>query len=435
MIDEIELYLKLINNDRAEMLLKCFKDSATFGNLELKRLKLRKHFRTNTKKFGFANAIRGCRMPEFESYSEEEFFKHMSLLKASELTDDIRFANALLFFPEKTRSLMPKLVENHESGKPLFSGLYNFDTEDEIRKFIKDTINMGNGEMIREMTECLMDMLPEEDVKKVEEIVGKISEFTLGEYFESFSELEKKHGYVLVQLAFCRCNPDEDSEMMFGMLKDTILYCLQKAKLRRNFVTDAEKKQMDQLKKEHDHALTNMDNLKGMNKLLTEENKILEKKIRKLQQELEVRKAENEKLKRDGEASSNRACQLENQWKRIDKNINSMVFENEHKHVVISCHANEVLERLFPQVVFITMDEWNDSKRKLLSKNGSYKRIFIQRNGVSTGQIDKVREFASSRDIPCSLFMADSPCEVVKKMIEVSCDGRNSYEAIDDCGA
>ncbi len=124
-MNEIELFLSLLDESGTNRLLKIFNDTSKKGKLEFKKIKLRRILKNQTQqtrnnsKDPFFFALNTFKSRTFKNFSEKEFFQFMAK-RDKDLLEYEAFANFLIYFPEKTMEILPVLTENYRKGLPLF---------------------------------------------------------------------------------------------------------------------------------------------------------------------------------------------------------------------------------------------------------------------------------------------------------------------------
>ncbi|EYE88891.1 hypothetical protein Q428_05480 [Fervidicella metallireducens AeB] len=143
-MNEIDLFINLLDNDGANFLLQKFKDNVKSDNLSLKRIKLKKIFknvsnkakgkRTNTNPFHFA--ISCFKNEAYEKFSRNELLETLRSDLQGVIPNYVKFANVLYFYNDIVVENMEKIIENYNNNVNLFKDIGEFKTIDEVEKFL-----------------------------------------------------------------------------------------------------------------------------------------------------------------------------------------------------------------------------------------------------------------------------------------------------------
>ncbi len=116
-MNEIDMYLSLIDDREANNILKVLKCNVRLDNLELKKTKIRTMIRTNQSKKLFKENISPFsviiirhNIKEWNHLNEKEFL--ITLNKMEEIPDYVKFANLMMKFPDKKNKYIELINEN-----------------------------------------------------------------------------------------------------------------------------------------------------------------------------------------------------------------------------------------------------------------------------------------------------------------------------------
>ncbi|WP_308779990.1 hypothetical protein [uncultured Clostridium sp.] len=186
-MNEIDLYVSLIDEKEANKILSFFNQSVKTGSLEFKKTKIKTIFRGKlpTKKknsFGqnpFWVILQSHQIERYKNYEEKDFFIELNS-KRDDIPYYVKLANLIIKFPDKIDEYLKLITDNINLGKYPFDFGIEFNDESEIMDYFNNTSYISNNKLLLELIDKYYDravksgfILP---IKKSEiEIIKKYS--------------------------------------------------------------------------------------------------------------------------------------------------------------------------------------------------------------------------------------------------------------------
>lgn len=470
-MNEVELFLKLLDEKAVDKLLKTFNQNVKSDNLSLKKLKLKKTFR------GLSNNPKGnkCNMSPFDFAVYKYSNKNFSNLDAMEMFDlfsrdteekipgYIKMANAIYYHRKYTQEKLDRILENYNNNNNLFENILTFSSNEEVEKFLckdkKCSIQIKNY-----IIEYLLIELDEESKQKLDELREIVSSWTLVDYQNNFTGFMKEYPSYLIEMAYLEKHQNK-VEIENGIALDMIFnyYCDKKNILKEETNRNEIKKVEEQIK-QLDNQIADLEkdnnNLEEKNINLVKSNKLLKKQVEQKINEFNGIKGKAYNYEKELKYKSNKIRELkdkisglqdailknDNMEKQIlllkeqnkklilDSNIlnNKMDYMNyyleyacstvENKEVnyifaIITASNVEICKRLFPEVLFINI---NNLEKELCEKKAlNINKIYIQRNGIASSKIDFIEKFSKHNNIDTKIIMSSNEKELIEKIVKI----------------
>lgn len=456
---EIELFLKLLDNEATDNLLKAFNENVKLNNLEFKKIKLMKILRgapSNRKKpkikmNPFEFAIYQCVNESFKTYNAYELFQMFSEDVQELIPNYTKIANALFYHEKETKENLDKIIENYTNEETLFKNIVNFSSIEEVEEFlmkdekcvlaIKDLLI---GYILKNITEEEKLILDSGNLKNI------MKEWTLVHYYNNFIELSKEFPIYLIQLEYLSLNKNK-TEIENGIAMDMLFnynnlnknqYNQQKEEILNRLLEEIKSKanllsqQNIQLIK--DNKGYNNKFIKFEKEIAAKEDKIdnYEKRLvkevnenKKLEDSLSEDKNLIEKLRINNKDTKEEIKILKNKNLEFMKKIEHMdsYFEcscsyadNEktEKFIIITSMEVDICKIIYPEIIFININNLNGSKcEDKIPKNIEY--IYIQRNGTSSSMINSIEKFAKRNNIKSKLIIKSNQRELIEEIVKI----------------
>lgn len=243
----------------------------------------------------------------------------------------------------------------------------------------------------------------------------------------------KKYQQHCMDFAYIRTHKNkEDKEILIGLsyniietllrnFKDNIKK-LQEELINKYIKKDSEYEKVletiEKTRKELDENIKTIDILSNENKNLQE--KIIEQVqqneiyIEKIKAEFQERIKElgiEKDLKDNSLNDYDKSCEITINIKELKQDLGQEELEN---FLIIIALENKMIKTLFPEVQIYTLDKWYKDIEKINTKN--IKNIYIQREGISSNDIFKIKEYSHIQNIKGTIFSASSDKKLIEKI-------------------
>ncbi|AIY80662.1 hypothetical protein FDB15_14520 [Clostridium botulinum] len=422
-MNEIDMYLSLIDDREANNILKVLKCNVRLDNLELKKTKIRTMIRTNQSKKLFKENISPFsviiirhNIKEWNHLNEKEFL--ITLNKMEEIPDYVKFANLMMKFPDKKNKYIELINENKNNNKYVFDFDLNFDNKEEIIRYYSK-LSENQEDLLKNIdmySHKAVDLgLLQKDNENRKDIIN-------WDIIKLYNEL-KSHSpdeNMFMKYEYIRTHNDIDKNILNNLYQDILFHLLS---IFVDSGADVNKSESLKLKTEIDKL---QNDYKKAEKDKVEKTKEYKKEIKTLKQELDLTKSkitELDKMKTELEIYSNKNdsllkqmnelkeknnlldTQLKNNKKELkfyEKQVNNMQLyykynfsQNENNEkifgVIHSTNIN-IVKIIFSEVEFIPIDDWKKAIKDI-------KKIYIQREGIPTSELTKIKNYCSKNGI------------------------------------
>lgn len=419
-MNDIDMYIDLFADEKEiNRILKLFDFNIRSNNLDLKKMKIKTMIRTNqpykkSKKSilnPFTRILRGHKVDDWDCLSEKEFFITLNK-NIGEISDYVKFANLLLKYPDDKNKYIEMIESNRKNKKYAFDFNINFDSEKEITDYYSKL--SGNQEYIlnnikkyflRALKLNLFKMESEESIKDIKKWDMSILYNSLKKDNEAQNSI-MKFDYLIT-------HEDMDKSILNQFCIDICLYLISVFENScENVNTSALEKlqnKADRLQNEYKQIEKDYkDTCKKLkNEILI--NKVNKSEMRKYEEEIKKHSDKNSKLSEKINEINEKVRSLTSQLKEEkdnNKDLNKKITNTElyYEYSFPKCEATEkifgfiysmqidVVKTIFGEVEFIYKDDWI----KLIDK---VKKIYIQREGISTKELLKIKNYCAKQGI------------------------------------
>ncbi|MCT4619086.1 MAG: hypothetical protein N4A62_06830 [Marinisporobacter sp.] len=444
-MNELELFINLLDEKEVDKILIRFKNSSKNGNLQFKKIKLRQIFRKQTTKTRkslknpFEYTLNKYKNSDYQKLSEKEFFQLMANPENSKITNYARLANALIYFNKTTKELLPQLVDNYQKGRPLFYLENLFSTKEDVQQYLikKNSILGAN------IFKFIKNHLSPEEETIIDSLMTKVCEMDILELQDELMVDNIEYPSELLDYAYLLTHPEENIEVRMTLAAKITNYLINKQFenikiLKQSLNEDAESKEQVQ------ELIQQIENLKHQNKELKYENNEWKKKYSQSLKTISDECQKNEKLlytynlekkevinkyeqellnyKKNYNANTNilkeeaNKLQKENQYlKKVILSLSDEYATQPSFAVICSNKSmNELVKEIYKEVLIFSSEDWEKQKEKFIQNN--IKRIYIQRQGISTSTITKIENFSKKNNIANSLFLASNSKNLIEQI-------------------
>lgn len=454
-VDLINLYVDLLDDKEADLIMKKFNDHVPGfkkkqPSLVQKQIHLKQMFKRRTpqmmrnkKSDPFFQYIKKFYNDHLKTYSETEFIEYLVTGLEQGISNYEIFAIAYANQPKFIQSRLPKLLESVENGKPLFES--QLKTSEDVREFYKKISVCANIHTYNELLVDVKGFLLLDNQVHIEKLIEIVRSLSILEFHKRKKDLEKEgHPHHLILYAYLLTHKEEDTDVMIGFLVDiykNIVLSQKKIIVKvqeEMFENHALKKDIIKLDEENK-------NLKGMNDNLTskvtEIKKVFQwakKEKQVLEKELDDSTIKLNQLKRDYEDKLNEkdnqigVLKDENYTLKATLVFNTMDdqlnMDEDVDFMILYSSKYDLVLQLFSEVKMVPISKWQQHKKTILTDN--YKKVFIQRNGINTALYNELEEFTTRKNIKREWFFASTPKKMIEQIVKFKSKGENKYDGI-----
>lgn len=429
-MNEIDLYVSLINEEEANKILKVFNQTIKIGNLELKKTKIKTIFRgqKQTRKrnsFGanpFWLILKSHQIERFKNYEEKEFLMALNY-KDDDISDYVKLANLIIKLPNKVDKNMKMITENIKSGKYLFDFGIMLNEESEIINYFNKTKYFSSDKLLLSFIDKYYDRAVKEELILPMDKIQKedISNYSLQELFIRIHR-ESKNNILNIKYEYIRTHSEIEKELLIGFCGDIIFELVNILCISKN----------RSINKTTSIEIEEIKSLENKVKSLAQENKSINKEyisyMKKSQKEIRLKMQELEELKNEVEALKVKSIEIHDLFEQIkiltDKNkelekkykdskSNNKEYEKKIKEtktyyeyafnlndlneenkigIIHSMEYINIAKIIFNEIEFITLNNWKEHVNKL-------QEIYIQREGIPTRKLEEIKTYCSRKGI------------------------------------
>lgn len=429
-MNEIDLYVSLIDEEEANKILKFFNQTIKIDNLELKKTKIKTIFRgqKQIKKrnyFGpnpFWAILQRHQIERFKNYEEKEFLIALNY-EDDDISEYVKLSNLIIKLPNKLNEYLKLITDNIKSGKYMFDFGIMFSEESEIINYFTKTAYFSNDKVLLSFIDKYYDRALKEElifpIDKIEKEV--IRKYSIQELFTRIHR-ETKNNILNIKYEYIRTHSEIEKELFIGFCGDIIVELV-------NILCTSKNKDIN---KKTTIDIETIKSLEDKLKSLTQENKNVNKEyisyIKKSQKQIKLRTEELEELKNEVKTLKLQLIENNNLSEKVkilkDKNkeleIKYKVSNNKNKEyeknirerktyyeyafnlnrlneenkigIIHSMEYVNVAKIIFNEIEFITLNNWKEQVNKL-------QEIYIQREGIPTRKLEEIKNYCSKRGI------------------------------------
>lgn len=463
---ETELFVKMLDEKATNDLLKIFSPSTKNGNVEFKKVQLRKVFKglqgNNIKKkkqkFNeFDIAINQFVNPQYRKRTKQELITIFGRDIRSKIPYHIKFANLYFYHTELVKEKLNIMNENFENKSNLCRGIMNYESIEEVENDLKSNM-MFNISIKEKVCSFIKENLNEEDIIKFEEIKDIIYSWSLVDFYNNIIDLSEKYPIYLIQLQFLAINENKP-EIENGISIEMLLNYYDEVNMVKFNQSIDGIEEVEKLKKEisqHKLEYEKLNNeYKGLNKKLQRyekkeielvkknkkyevNNNYYEEKNAELINELNSQKKLVEEVKLKNEEYKCRIIEEE------QKNIELIIEVNEFKEkintfeayklqacsiessskkeyeFVLICKKENILCRMFyPEILFIDSDEWENYFEQYKIEINKINKVYIQRCGLTNIERRKINRILNKNSINAYTINGQNEREILETIIKI----------------
>lgn len=432
-MNEVEFFLSLLDNKGADEVLKILGDNTKKRDLSFKKFKIKNCinnpgiYNKKHKVTPFYMILKRYEIEKLGDLKKKEFFYFLSNCEKNEgIKEYQKFANALCFYPEETKKMLPKLIENYKLYNEIFIKRECDCNEDEIREYYSKINPFVQEDLYEVFITYCEEELDGFNIEEYHELYKEIKEWGLSDLSNKIKDKSKKYPVYLIQYLYLKNNQHETNKIKNGLIMEIIDGYIQEK--QRNFTSimdDVELKHRE-LRKKIENYESNLYNIKNKVKILNTRNEELQHDIQENRKdsitEFQSIEKENLKLKKEIESLKERITKLD-----VYNNCAFRTNTEEKIFAVVYSIKEGIFKNIFPEMIFL---DGNIIDKELKEKDLSLiNKIYIQRHGLNNDIINKVKEFAKKYDIQCNIFMACNEKELIEQLVKEKINiGGDKYE-------
>lgn len=431
-MNEIELFVEMIDDNEANKILKYFNDSIPgirkeAATIEQKRRHIKKVFQSRTKKMvkmKMKNKVDPfySYINNYPSYKMKKSFKEeILLLKAykSKIPAYVRFSIMILNFPNEIRADLSKVEENISKNlDPL--DLYEFEDEEELKKFIRTNESIGKEKLNNIVTKILKDQTDTFN-DNVVQCAKEFKGLTFLEFFEERESAPKLHDLHVKNIAYFLSHQDEDEDLLIILIfkaLDSLLNTMNPVKYEgiENDKREAEKvigdlkDKLNNKEADKNSYERNLKLLKKERRLLAQESNEYKSQIKELEAHVSDIEGDMELEKNDAEKKIQKLtdhyeCKIDEKKDIIEilkvkelnwKDMFTHDFNSNKNWAVICSKKYDSIKELYPEVNIAYIEEQDRCIEVI--KDKSVNDIYMVMNHLSTRKFRKLKELINEQE-------------------------------------
>lgn len=433
---EMELFINLLDDIAADKILKMFNETVPGWSknppIQKKKEYIHKIFKKQTaqtskrKSDPFILALKGLKDESFEGLTEVEFFEKIG--DSEGVPPYKKFANAILYHPKGVKKRILQYTEKYEENVDLFNEKRKFENDAELRTYLNEKLIVNSKENVISLFESILNCKTEEEKNTLNEVVKIVKSLSLIEFYEKQSILRNNFPEDLLYFSYGLTHPQEDIGILINIAVNTLIKDMRDKEKLSNKVKSAEIK-IDEIELELQRQLDKTEEIKKLRKDLkntrdeVKQNKTKAEELQKLYQQTvdninqhkvtydeTIRALKNEKerseraykkqlLDKDG---------LLNQYEELWLDSNQLY---RSEFLVIYTMRTNLFKVVFPEIQAIEVVDWHIKKIR-----GEIKKIYIQRDMLSSPKLNEIISDAKSIGIQVETFNVRSPKDLLEKL-------------------
>lgn len=427
-MNEIDLYINLIDKDEADRILRIFNSSVKNSNLNFKKFKIKKILKktsVNEKKFSRENnrfnfVIKEHIVSKNDDISEKEFLLSLNARESNNVKDYEKLANLIYHYPQSIEKYMDMLLSNYKEEKPLFDLGIEINNDEEAKNYLEHIAISNETDDVKILSLLLLKFFNcEENDKEILEMSQEIEKWSLTElrkkiaydnnletytikalYVYKHSELEEEFAKILLNDALmefaesCKNEKKELKNKLRLMEKNSL--SSEEVEELKNYKKEAESlcRKVSKLEKIIEKEKEKCEETKNKFKLnINEQKEVYQKNIVKIEKKIENLK--NEKIQKEQYFNSVFNCE-----------------KDEYVFAVVTSFEIEIARKIYPEILFIKEKEFYE-KKNMLRK---VRKVYIQREGMSYRKIAEIEKYCNKRKIDTCVYFFGKEKNLIEKI-------------------
>lgn len=450
-MSEVDIFLDLLDDKEIDTISKSMGIPVqNKSNREVNKIRLKQKFKTGNKSFN--KFIAQNRDDSLSKFTENEYLIFLKYFSQKGYSDDRKFVNFLSYFPDKAENMLHEMEENTKENKYVFDFDILFE-ESDIVGFFNKSFNIFDKKYIMDMADFIIRFMLKEELINFENIdIKKIKNYGLNDFLESIKNTSSAEEELIIKYFYIKTHKVEEplySQLLLHIYYYLLILCkpyLEKAKdVQKNNILIHENEKLKKAIKKYEGMEKEVENYIEKNKQT--KNIIDEQKREIASHKSAIQELENQILIANTEHSDT-VNKLQNNYDSIMKDYHNIKelselyaskldkfnsyfdsFSNDTciaEVVVISCFDRYLIKKLYKdEVIFLSSDEAN--KNKVLNVPESVKFILIERFGIESDTIIRIKKQFENKDNIVSIINPDNDRDLLEEIIKIKQDSRREF--------
>jgi hypothetical protein len=442
---EIDFYLELADEAEINRILKGLNESVG-DNLTVSKMKIKKAYNRgqiagnikgkSRKSIEPFNVIFNKHRKNFNGLNEKEFFVLMQD-KINILSNYEKFANSVIYYPNKTNEYLPIMKENYKNNKPIFDLGYTLDSDEEAANYIIHRSPYSSDKICKDVIEeTVGKYLTTEDIQKIKSYSKQIGGLGIREVYNMVNNNEFDIPTFLVEYIYSLTHERENPELVRIFLIE-ILTNMAKEYKNKEVVDETssasaeENQQLFALIEQYKSKINELEEeckaLKKSKREMLKSNKTHENELKELKTQLEeIEKKKQELIESIKNESANEISKLisektkiENELNIIKESIRNIGHLGKEGQIFAFIHSRDVnlAQKIFPEVLFIPSKQFKNANDIKYIKG--IKHLYIQRQGVLSSQIATWEHIGQANNIIIKTVEASCEKEIIEQLARI----------------
>lgn len=436
-LHEIDLLVELMDKDQIEFFLRLFKENHKKCTIDLKKIRLKRCMKNhNGKKISFYNVLNIYKMEKFKNLSLKEILKD-----DINIGNDIKFANAIIYYENEIKEFLPKISENIKSNKNPFYEIKDTISEEDINNYFINRYSVTNIEEGINLNKIAEELL-NENMDATNKINKEIEGFNAEEFYNYLIKNQNTEMDLPILSAFLKRNTlsEEEVKLIYkGLIRKKLLNThimrVKKFKEEEGYDTlDVLNNKITSSSKELEYLNEQIGKLKVNNIRLGEENKQLNSNNEDFKNKIKEKDIDRSKMeksfKEEMNSLKNQNMSLKTKCDMYTKEISIFSCSADiidYEVVIITNNSINLMKNMFPEIKFYSLVQWYtvDISKKHIQK------VLIHRNGISSLDINLIEENMDRYKIKHEIIIARDQRELMDFILAfIKKDWVSTYEGL-----
>lgn len=429
-MNEIDIFLELL--DYREVYRVCQKIKIPVkdqNNKKFNRIKLKQELRNGN--VSFNKFIIQNKDEDLSELTENEYLMFLRYFSSKNYPNHKKFINFLIYFPEKSGEMLPKISENIKQNKNVFDFDIFFD-ESDLVDYLNKIFNCFDKKHIANMIDFTLVSAHETGLIDLESIdVEEVKKYNLDDLLKKLESLNLEEE-LLHKYWYMKTHKIEEplySQFLLNIYSNFVGLFIPFLK-KANDVEDYKKvvEEKNKLKSENEKLEKSLRRYKNVSEKLEKSiknNQELQKDIEKKQKQISANNTNIIKIESKNKQSMKdyeEVKELSEKYQIEIKNLNLCfdMFANDlyNKNIaIVSAFNREKIKILHDnELLFVKSEEVN--KRKILNLPQDIKIVLIERYGINSRTIRNIKKQFEDKDIIISIINSNDDKELLEEIIK-----------------
>lgn len=444
-MNEIDIFLELLDDEELEKLSRAIGIPVqSKSNKSVNKIRIKQKFKSGNKSF---NKFIGKMYDEdLKVLTKNEFLIFLEYFFLNNYSECQKFANFLYYFPDTAQNMLPKIEENLKENKDIFNFDINFEDLD-IISFFHKIFCIFDKELVMGLIDYFFKYIEDEGIVKFERIdEEKIKNYTLNDLLNKIKNTSIQNE-LLYKYIYIKTHDTEELLMRefiihiccgFLMFFKPYLSKMKDIKKYDELVRDFKElkentkilkksiKGYEKIKKESKGYRKENENLKNIidqneNRMQILNHKIIEysRKNEEMLDRLNKIQTEYDNLMKDYSILEDTEELYKKKLTVINLYFNNCCDELNNKDIgVISSKDRYIVRKLYrDEVVFLLASELSEDN--CLDIFEKVKVILIERDGVNSIDIRKIKKRFQNNNVQVSIISSHTDKELLEEIVKV----------------